>query len=160
MKVKMLVAGNPLEYDIHEQLYFDPENVFDELDTQPGKVAWWYSLVALKEQEVEDFSMRVAAETANAELAFRADADNLAKQYGKVTEGVISSLVQTAPVVTDLKTKYNELRRELMLLKAMTRGFEARTTLMTTSASARKEEMKAHLATNIKNIRKVENESK
>lgn len=160
MKVKMLVAGNPLEYDIHEQLYFDPENVFDELDSQPGKVAWWYSLVALKEQEVEDFSMKVASETANAELAFRKDTEALAKVYGKVTEGVISSLVQTSPVVLDLKTKYNELRKELMLLKAMTKGFEARTSLMSTSASARKEEMKAHLAASMKNVKRVEAESK
>ncbi len=150
MRVKMLVGGDKLEYDVHEQLTFDPEYVFEELGKQPGQLAWWFSLLAMKEQEVEDFSLKISGETARTELAYRADADALAKIYGKVTEGVISSLVDNTPDLIALHEKLNQLRKEASLLKAMAKGFDSRSALLATSASAQKAEIQARLRSLIK----------
>ena len=154
MKVKMLVGGDELEYDVHEQLNFDPEYVFPEIGEQAGQLAWWYSLLAIKEQETQDFAAKMASRAAEIELAYRSDSDALAKVYGKVTEGVINSLVQLNQELVDLTAQHNNLKRECALLKAMTKGFDARTSLLTTSGSAQKAEIQARLRTLIKSTAK------
>lgn len=145
MKVQMKVGGDDLEYDVHEQLYFDPEYVFEELGKQPGQLAWWYSLLAIKDQEVSNFESKAEAEASRIELAYRQDSENLAKLYGKVTESVISALVKNNPTVLENEEKLSLLRREAALLKAMTRGFESRSGLLATSGSAQKAEIQARL---------------
>lgn len=145
MKVKMTVGGDDLEYDVHEQLNFDPEYVFDELGKQPGQLAWWYSLLAMKDQEIEDFVNHLASVTADTELALRADSETLIKAYGKVTEGVISSLLANNPNLQKIKADLANLRREGAMLKAMAKGFDSRSALLATSGSAQKAEIQARL---------------
>jgi hypothetical protein len=145
MKVTMQVAGDALTYKVHEQLTFDPENTFVELGDQPGKLAWWYSLLTLKEQEADDFKARMEARAAERELELRGDTEDLAKQYGKVTEGVIKAALASDEDLVEMREKYNEIRRDVGLLKAMTRGSESRSVLLATAASAQKAELQAKL---------------
>jgi hypothetical protein len=145
MKVRMRVGGDPLEYDTHEQLTFDVENTFSELGEQAGQLAWWYSLLAIKEQEVDDFKVGMDKVTAERELELRKDTETLTAEYGKVTEGVIKACLEADPDLVFLRQEHNELKKQAALLKAMTRGFESRTSLLTTAGSAQKAEMQARL---------------
>jgi hypothetical protein len=145
MKVKMLVAGDELEYDVHEKLYFDPEHVFDEIGKQSGKLAWWHSLVALKDQEVEDFKIKLDKILADRELAYRGDSADLVEKYGKVTEGVIRAAVDTDSIVIEAKKHLNNLKREVGMLKAMAKGMDTRSVLLATAGSAQKRELETRL---------------
>lgn len=145
MKIKMKVNGDSLEYDVHEQLHFDPEYVFDELGEQAGQMAWWYSLLAYKEQEAADFKNELARVEAQAELDIRNDTERLNKMYGKVTEAIIKAEVALHKGVIHAQTRFNELQKQAALLKAMTRGYENRGVLLATSASAQKAEVQARL---------------
>jgi len=145
MRITMSVAGNPLKYDTHEQLNFDVENTFKELGEQPGQLAWWYSLLALKEQELDDFRARMEGRIAERELELRRDTDALTAQYGKVTEGVIKAVITADPDLGTLREEYHEIKKQAALLKAMTRGFESRSVLLATAGSAQKSEIQARL---------------
>lgn len=145
MKVSMTVGGEKLEYDVHEQLFFDPGSVFEELGSQPGQVAWWYSLLTIKEQEAEDFKTDMESTISGIELEYRSNSEDLAKTYGKVTESVISAALNLDARVLDLRKKYSTLRREVGLLKAMTRGQDTRSNLLSVSGSAQKVELQARL---------------
>ncbi|MCG8430106.1 MAG: hypothetical protein MJA29_02890 [Candidatus Omnitrophica bacterium] len=145
MKVQMQVGGKELKYDVHEQLFFDPEHVFDEIGKQAGQLAWWYSLLALKDEEAENFKVEMDARIAEIELAARRDTDTLVSLYGKVTEAVIKAHVEQQVEVVGLKQKYSELKRESGLLKAMTKGMDSRSVLLATAGSAQKAELEARL---------------
>jgi hypothetical protein len=152
----MVVAGDKLEYDVHEQLFFDIENTFDELGKQAGMLAWWYSLLALKDQEVEDYKVHMERDIATIELKFRANSEDLAETYGKVTESVIRAAVDTNAEVVTLKEGYNFLRRESGLLKAMAKGMDTRSVLLATAGSAQKAELEARLRSMVGKAKKGE----
>lgn len=145
MRVTMSVAGDSLTYDIQEQLTFDVENTFSELGEQPGKLAWWYSLLIFKEQEVDDFKVRMESRIAERELELRSDTEDLAKKYGKVTESVIKAALAADEELVEIREDFNELRKQAGLLKAMTRGSESRSVLLATAGSAQKAEIQARL---------------
>lgn len=153
MKISMEVAGDSLEYDVHEQLHFDPEYVFDELGEQPGQMAWWYSLLAYKEQEASDFKTEVGRISAQAELDIRNDTERLTKAYGKITEAIIKAELALHPDVVAASQRLNELNKQVALLKAMTRGYENRGVLLATAASAQKAEVQARLRRQISKTR-------
>ena len=146
----MLVAGDELEYDVHEKLYFDPEHVFDEIGKQSGKLAWWHSLVALKDQEIEDAKIMLDKLLADRELAYRSDTDDLVDKYGKVTEGVIRAAVDSDSLVISAKKQLSQLRKEGALLKAMAKGMDTRSVLLATAGSAQKREIETRLRSSIR----------
>jgi len=145
MIVKMVVAGQKFEYDIHETLDFDPEHVFDVIGKQPGELAWWFSLLAMKEQEVEDNKTAMDSKVSGIELDLRANSKLLEDKYGKVTEAVIKAELTQNQEVLALQKKYSKLRREAGLLKAMTKGFDSRSVLLATAGSAQRAELEARL---------------
>lgn len=145
MKVKMIVAGDALSFDIHKELNFDPENVFAVIGEQPSKLAWWHSLVALKERELADFMVDMDARVSAIELDTRGNSKDLEAQYGKVTEGVIKSVLATNDEVMELTKKSNEIKRDVNILKAMAKGFDSRSALMATAGSMSRVELEAGL---------------
>jgi len=149
MKVKMQVAGDDFEYDVHEKLYFDPEHVFAEIGKQSGKLAWWHSLVALKDQEIEDAKIMLDKLLADRELDYRKNSDDLVAEYGKVTEGVIRASVDSDSLVIDAKKRLSHLKKEGGLLKAMSKGMDTRSVLMATAGSAQKREIETRLRSSI-----------
>ena len=155
MEVEMQVAGQDLQYDIHEQLFFDIETVFGELGTHPGQLSWWYSLLAFKDEELNNFKVSMEGRISQIELEFRGNQTGLVAAYGKVTESVITAAVNCHTEVLELRQKLNELTREAALLKAMTRGMESRTSLMATASSAQKAEVEARLRATIKQTQKA-----
>ena len=145
MKVQMLVGGQNLKFDIHTELNFDPEHVFDVIGKQPGMLSWWYSLAAMKDQEVNDFTSEMEKRMAEIELEVRSDTALLEAQYGKVTEGVIKAAIQAKDEPSQLKAKLNEMRRDAAILKAMAKGFDSRSALLATAGSAQRAEVEARL---------------
>jgi hypothetical protein len=145
MEVKMKVAGDKLEYDVHEQLYFDPEHVFEVIGKQAGMLAWWYSLLALKDQELEDYKVHMDRDIAVVELNYRRNSDDLVAIYGKVTESVIKAAVESDVVVVEAKEGLNLLKRESGMLKAMAKGMDTRSVLLATAGSAQRAELEARL---------------
>lgn len=145
MKVKMDIAGDEFKYDVHEQLFFDPEHVFDVIGKQAGQLAWWHSLVALKDQECEDYKVRLDRDLAEIELSYRKNSGDLVAEYGKVTESVIKAVVESNSDVIVLKEKLNLLKREVGMLKAMAKGMDTRSVLLATAGSAQRAELEARL---------------
>jgi hypothetical protein len=156
MKVKMSVAGDSLAYDVHQQLSFDVENTFAELGAQPGQLAWWYSLLTLKQEEIEYFKTRMDAAFAERELELRADTDDLTKRYGKITEAIFKAELAVDVDLQSLQNEYTKLKREEGLLKAMTRGMESRSVLLATASSAQKSEVQARLRALVRKTEKGE----
>jgi hypothetical protein len=145
LKVEMKVAGMKVAYDVHDELNFDTDRAFDELGKQAGRQTWWWSLVAMKEQEVSDYKTSMESDIAQVELALRADPAKLESSYGKVTEGVIKSALAIHPAIISVQTKLHEMQRDLALLKAMGKGFDSRGVMLATAGSAAKAEAQARL---------------
>lgn len=156
MKVSMKVGGEKFSYDIQKELNFDPEYVFDALGEQPGKVTWWWSLVAMKEREVEDFRVNMDAELATIELSYRSDSSVLEAQYGKVTESVIKAAMASNDDVMKLHKKHSALKQDLNMLKAGARGFDGRGALLCTAGSAQKAEVQARLRALVGKAKKID----
>lgn len=145
MRVKMNVRGMPLDFKIHTELNFDPENVFAIIGEQPGKLAWWTSLAVMRDQELADFATQADKRKAEIELGVRGDSKSLEEQYGKVTEGVIKAVLASNDEIVKLNMDANKLRRDVGILKAMAKGFETRSVLLATAGSAQKAEVEARL---------------
>lgn len=145
MKISMTVNDELLEYEVHEQLYFDVEDVFPELGEQPGQLAWWYSLLTYKQHELDNFKAEFERAKAQRELDIRRGMDALVAKYGKVTEAIIAAEVAIDDELEEMLLKLNELKKQVGLLKAMTGGMESRSVLLATAASAQKAEVQARL---------------
>lgn len=159
MKVKINVAGEEVKYDVKEELFFDIEHVFSYFGHQAANVAWWWSLVAIRSQEIRDAkveldSMKADLDrlSAQIELDIRKDQDALAAQYGKVTEAVIKAVVTGNPLLAAKQEEINakqvaisKLTRDKDLLTAMADGFEGRSALLATAGSARRAEVQANI---------------
>jgi len=145
MKVQMIVGNEQLDFTVHTELNFDPANVFDVIGEQPGKLAWWTALVAVKEQELADFVVDMEARTSAIELDIRKNSKSLEDQYGKVTEGVIKAVLAANDEVVQLSTKMNEIKRDANILRAMAKGFDSRSSLMATAGSMHRAELEAGL---------------
>ena len=145
MKVAMQVGGQDLKFNIHTELNFDPEHVFDVIGKQPGMLSWWYSLAAMKEQEVSDYAADMEKRMAEIELEVRSDPKALEATYGKVTEAVIKAVIQSRDEPGEMRSKLNEMKRDAAILKAMARGFDSRSALLATAGSAQKAEVEARL---------------
>ena len=142
MKVKMKVGNMNVSYDIHDELYFDPEHVFDVIGEQASKLAWWSSLVVMKEQELADNGVRHDRLVAEVDAGIRASALD---RGVKVTETAVKGLVTQNDEVFDGAIKLNKLKRDVGFLKAMALGFKDRSALLATSGSAQRAELEARL---------------
>lgn len=152
MEITLTVSGNEMTFDTGEQLNFDIDGIMNELQEAPGSLGWWYTLLSYKEQERDDYKAQTAKMAADKELFLRANTDDLAKQYGKVTEGVIKAALLADEELTEREVQLNELNKQVGILKAMTRGQESRSSLMATAASLHKAELQA-------SVRKMVNRS-
>jgi hypothetical protein len=138
MDIKMTVGGQKLEYDPQETLFFDPEHVFDVIGKQSGNLAWWYSLLAMKEQELADAQVAFDKQAAERDEEIR-------NQGNKLTETAIKSLLAKEPALVKAQLHLNSLRRDAAFLKAMARGFDSRSALLATAGSAQRAEVEARL---------------
>lgn len=151
MRVKMKVGALDVEYDIHDELYFDPEHVFDVIGEQSSKLAWWSSLVVMKEQEYEDAKVKNDRFVAEVDAAIRADGLD-AKV--KLTEAAIKGLVTQNEGVYKRALSLNKLKRDVGFLKAMAMAFKDRSALLATSGSAQRAELEARLRATVGQARK------
>jgi len=147
MKVAMKVGGMDVKYDIHDELYFDPENVFDVIGKQPGQMTWWASLVVLKEQEYADAQVKHDRRVAQLDQEIRSSAN---RDTTKITEGAIKAQITCNDEVEKDLIHLNRLKRDVGFLKAMSKGFEARSVLLATAGSAQKAEIQARLRSMVK----------
>lgn len=147
MKVAMKVGGMDVKYDIHDELYFDPEHVFDVIGKQPGLMTWWASLTVLKDQEYQDAVVKHDRKVAQLDQDIR----QLAVREGtKITEGTIKSKILSNLEVEKGLLQLNKLKRDVGFLKAMAKGFESRSVLLATAGSAQKAEIEARLRAMVK----------
>ena len=142
MRIKMTVGGQKLEYDPHDELFFDPEHVFDVIGKQSGHLAWWYSLVAMKDHELGDAQVEYDRRTAEIDEEIRAKAVDSGE---KLTETAIKSRLAKEPDLVQGQLDLNRLRRDVSFLKAMARGFDSRSALLATAGSAQRAEVEARL---------------
>jgi len=152
LKVKMKVGAMAVNYDVHDELYFDPEHVFDVIGEQASKLAWWTSLVVMKEQELADANVNHDRAVAEVDLAIRA---NALDQGAKITETAIKAVLTQNEDLHAGALKINKIRRDVGFLKAMALGFKDRSALLATSGSAQRAELEARLRSMMK---KTENQ--
>jgi hypothetical protein len=151
LKVKMKVGAMDVKYDVHDELYFDPEHVFDVIGEQASKLAWWSSLVVMKEQELADEQVRHERRTAEVDTAIRAQAVDTGT---KVTETAIKSMIAQNDEIHNGSLKINKLKRDVGFLKAMAMAFKDRSALLATSGSAQRAELEARLRSMVKSTSK------
>jgi len=154
MDVKLTVGGEEIEYNIQEELYFDIEYISKTLEKHAGELAWWSSLLSIKEKELADKKVEVEGEVGRKSIFFRTDPLFSAKYNKKVTEGVINAELAADEELMLLHKEMNELRLQVGYLKAMSNGMDRRTALLATSGSIKRSELEAGLRSVVKKTKK------
>lgn len=154
MRLSMKVNDTKIDCSIEEELYIDFDRLDKAVQEHSSMLAWWYAVLAEKEEEMNNISVLADSKIAQRELEVRnilvskndAEIQSLGVNSDvKVTEGVISAILAADDLIRKYKKRVNQVKKEFKQLKAMCSGFEARTGLLTSAYGRRRAELEAQL---------------
>jgi len=154
MNIKLVVGSEKLDYNVEEELFFDIDHISRTLQTHTGQLAWWASLLAIKEKEYSDKKVNLDGREGEISIFLRTDEDTAKRYNKKVTEGVINAELSSNEELMIQRKDLNETKLQIGYLKAMVKGMSDRSPLLATAGSIRRSELEAGMRSVIKKTTK------